>query len=229
MSRKLILFDIDGTLVSRCHVHEKSYPVAIKEVFNINVERPGPRFAGTTDKKIVFTLLEESGIERNQIKKRLGEVYKVMINYVKENIDNDKEFRLLPGVKTLLEELNKRNHIIGLLTGNLEEIARIKMKKLGVNHYFSVGSFGGITEVRNELVPTAIENTEQKFNITIDKENVFVLGDTPHDIECGKANKVKTIAVATGPYSKEELLEYKPDYVFDDFTNTDRIINAIAE
>ncbi len=225
MSKKLILFDIDGTLVSRCIIHEKSFTIGIKEVFNIDVERPGLRFAGATEKKIIFTLLEEAGIRRDQIRKGIDNVYEAMRNYFKENIDNDNEFRLLPGVKIILKKLNKRNHIVGLLTGNTEQMARLKLKKFGINHYFKAGGFGGVTEVRNELVPIAIK----KFGIKINKENIFIIGDTPQDIECGKVNNVKTIAVATGPYPKEELLKYDSDYILENLTDTDKIISIIEK
>ena len=210
MIMKLILFDVDGTLVSRVSIGEDAFVFAIKKVFNVNVKKPGDEFDGWTDKGIIFELLEEVGINRKEITKNLDEIYKNIVDYVKKNVDRVKDFKLFPGVKKLLEKLDKEGCIVGLLTGNIEGKARIKMRKFGIDHFFKVEAFGGVTENRNELVPIAIKQAEKKFKIKIRKEDVFIVGDTTRDVQCGKDNGVKTIAVCTGKYTRNCLLYTSP-------------------
>jgi phosphoglycolate phosphatase-like HAD superfamily hydrolase len=113
------------------------------------------------------------------------------------------------------------------LTGNLENIARIKIGKFDLNKYFDLGSFGEISENRSKLLEDAIKQAESKFKINLNKEDIFVIGDTKFDVECGKEIGVKTIAIATGKYSLEDLKKYNPNYVFKDFSDIDKIIRII--
>ena len=93
--------------------------------------------------------------------------------------------------------------------------------------FFKVGAFGSDSEIRSELVEKAIKDVEEKLKIRFDKNDVFIVGDTPLDIECGKNAGVKTIAVATGPYKINELEKYNPDYLFKNFSNSTSIIKAV--
>lgn len=223
---KLILFDVNGTLVNRFKIGEESFQYGIKMIFGIDTKLPGPEFSGWTDKGIIFELLKKSGLSREIVEKKMDEIFKNMVNYVKMNIDRDKNFGLLPNVKKLLDKLSEEN-IVGLLTGNLEGIAKIKMQKLGLWYYFKVGSFGSYSEKRSDLVPIAIKQAKEKLKIELKKNDVFVVGDTPQDIETGKVNGVKTIAVCTGFYKKDELKKCKPDYIFDDLTDSEEFLRIV--
>jgi len=132
---KLILFDVDGTLVNHFHAGDESFVFAIKNIFDIDVKKPGVEFSGWTDKGIIFEMLGKTGIDRDEITKKIDELYENKIDYVKNNINRDKDFKLLPGVGKLLESLGKDHLILGLLTGNVEKIAHIKMQKFGIDHY----------------------------------------------------------------------------------------------
>lgn len=150
-----------------------------------------------------------------------------MSKYVEENIDADNSFHEISHVTELLLDLEKRGDILGLVTGNVEKIAKLKLQKIGLLDFFKVGGFGDSSERRSEVALSAIKHAEEKFKTKIDKKDIFVIGDTPRDIECGKETAIKTIAVATGPYSLFELKKHNPDYAFEDFSEQDKIVQAI--
>lgn len=229
VKKKLVLFDIDGTLVTRCLIHETSFSIAIKKVFGIDVNITEIPAAGRTDKWIVIELLKRKGLQIERILPKIKKVYKEMSNYFQEKIKNDESFERISNVEILLNNLKIRGHVLGLLTGNVERIAKLKLKKVGLLKYFEDGGFGDISEKRSDLVEIAMKNIEHKLKIKFDKKDVFIIGDTPLDIECGKFSGVKTIAVSTGPFSLDELKKYNPNYLFEDFSNTDDIIKAIEK
>jgi phosphoglycolate phosphatase-like HAD superfamily hydrolase len=228
MQQKLILFDIDGTLLKgMSKIHFNSFSKAINKVFKIDASPTDINYSGKTDTRIILEVLEKHGIPRNKVLPRLNEIYKIMINFYKKNVDFDIDIKPNDNVEKLLSMLKNKGHILGLLTGNLEDIARTKIGKFDLNKYFDFGSFGEISENRSKLLENAIEQAESKFKINFNKENIFVIGDTRFDIESAKELGVKTIAIATGNYSLEELKKYNPDYLFKDFYDIDKIIKII--
>jgi len=230
MKQKLILFDIDGTLLKgRSKIHFKSFSEGLRKVFKINTTPAEIDHDGKTDTGIIIELSEKHGIPKDKVLPRLKEIYKIMIDIYKKNVDLDTDIKPNGNVEKLLTILKKKDHILGLLTGNLEDIGRAKIGKFDLNKYFSFGSFGEISEIRSKLLEDAIEQAESKFKIHFKKEDIFVIGDTRFDVECGKKVGVKTIAIATGKYSTEELKEYNPDYLFKDFSDIDKIIKVIEK
>lgn len=224
---KLILFDIDGILIrGRNESHRKSFSIAIKKLFNVDVNVDEIKPSGKTDTRIVIEMSNKRGIPQEIVKAHLKEIFTIMVSYVKEHVA-ESNLEVVPHIEELLEELKQRGHILGLLTGNLEEIAKLKLKKVGLLEFFQVGGFGEISETREKLAENAIEQVETKFGTKVDKKNVFYIGDAPLDIECGRNVGIKTIAVATGPHPKEELTKLKPDFLFDDFSDFKHIIEVI--
>jgi phosphoglycolate phosphatase-like HAD superfamily hydrolase len=230
MKQKLILFDIDGTLLKgKSKIHFNAFIEAFRKIFKMDANPDEIDHAGKTDKRIILELSEKYGIPRDIVLSRLKEIYKIMIDFYKKNVDLDIGIKPNDNVEKLLSILKKKGYILGLLTGNLETIARTKIGKFDLNKYFSFGSFGEISENRSKLLENAIEQAESKFKINLSKEDIFVIGDTRFDVECGKHVGVKIIVVATGKYSVEELKKYNPDYAFKDFSDIDKIIKIIDE
>ena len=230
MKQKLILFDIDGTLLKGVSkIHFNSFIEAFRKIFGIDANPDKIDHAGKTDKRIIIELAKAYGISRNRVLPKLKEIYKIMISFYKKNVNLDDRIKPNDNVEKLLSVFKKKGFILGLLTGNLEEIARTKIGKFNLNKYFDLGSFGEISENRSKLLEDVIKQVESKFKIKLNKENIFVVGDTRFDVECGKEVGVKTITVATGKYSVEELKKYKPDYVFKDFSDINKIIKIIDE
>lgn len=230
MKKKLVLFDIDGTLLTRAtkavrSVHEESFSLALKQVFGVeaNVREVGP--AGKTDKQIIFDIMEKKGVPKEKVLPKITEIFDIMTGYVESKIMLDRVFSPLQSAEELLERLEGRSHLLGLVTGNLEKIAASKLGKFGLMKFFSIGGFGDFSDRRSDLVTEAVRQAE-KFG-SFEKKDIFVVGDTPSDIECGKTNGVKTIAVSTGPFTFEELKKCNPDFIFEDFSDITSVIGAI--
>lgn len=226
MNKKLILFDNDGTLITgKNKIHRQSFSVGIKKVFNVDVTVDEIKTSGMTDTRIAIELLSKRGFSKKEIKPKLKEVFEVMVEFVKENI-KDSGIDINKGVKELLQELKERGYILGLVTGNLEGIAKLKLKEVDLWEFFQVGAFGEVSEFREKLIEKAINQTERKFNVKINKRDVFYIGDAPLDIEAGKKSGVKTIAVATGIFSRKDLEKSNPQFIFDN-VNKDSFIKII--
>ncbi|MFH1582599.1 MAG: HAD hydrolase-like protein [bacterium] len=225
---KFILFDIDGTLIkkiSKTSLHSISFSKAIKKVFGVdcNIHTIAPD--GKTDQQIVIEVLATKGIDEEEIRGKMKEVMKEMVTIFEENIETE-EMTASKGSKELIEELSKNNILTGLLTGNLEPIAMAKMKKVGLDNYFKIGGFGSDDEVRSNLIKIAIKRAENVFDFNYN-DNVFVIGDTPLDIRAGKEAKIKTIGVATGKYSIEDLKKENPNFVFNDLLQKQEILDVL--
>ena len=118
-------------------------------------------------------------------------------------------------VRETLEHFSSKDFLLGLITGNLEGIARAKLGKVNLFNYFRLGGFGNESDKREELVKSAINKAVSKFNFNLGNP-VFIIGDTPNDIIAGKKSGAKTIGITTGVYDKESLLEAKPDFVIEE-------------
>ena len=133
--------------------------------------------------------------------------------------------RVLPGVKEILERLHPReDRVLGLLTGNLREGARLKLQYFGLWDYFEFGAFADDHHDRNELGAFARARAAEKHGHDFEVARIDVIGDTEHDIACGKVFGARTIAVATGTRSREILAQHKPDFLFNDFSKVDDVM-----
>lgn len=224
---KLILFDIDRTLIGKSKCHHAAFFYAFKKVYNVDIvynediDINTISYAGMTDPQIIIEVLKIKGLNEDTIRAKMNECIEAIIDYFEKNVNHD-NISILEGVKELLEELNKQNVIIGLVTGNLEPIAREKLKKVGLNHYFKAGAFGSDNISKTELVKIAIKRAEKNFNFKCN--DIFVIGDTIRDIKAGLKAGVKTIGIGTGNYSKEELKASGADFAFDDLSSIEEIL-----
>lgn len=152
---------------------------------------------------------------------------KKIVEAFSKMIDKD-VITILPGVDNLLKALNESNFLIGLVTGNLEPVARNKMKKINLDHYFKVGGFGNEHINRTELVKIAIKKAQSNFNF-IFSNNVYLFGDAPQDIKARNEAGVTTIGVTTGIYSKKQLENAAANFILKDFSDTEIILNKILK
>lgn len=222
---KLILFDIDRTLIGRSQCHHDAFYHAFKKVYNVTADIRIINYGGMTDPTILMEVLKKVGLKEDLIKSRMNEALIEIAGYFDKNVKCD-DIPVLDGVRELLNELDNQDVIMGLITGNLESIAWGKMKKVSLDHYFKLGGFGSDNTNRTELVKIAIKRAEEKFDF---KGTVFVIGDTPRDIKAGLEVGVKTLGVATGTYSMEELKKSGADFVFEDLKEKDEIIRVIMQ
>jgi phosphoglycolate phosphatase-like HAD superfamily hydrolase len=218
---RLILFDIDGTLIDSGGAGVRSLDLALEELFSIENGFHGISMAGKTDTQIIKEGLIKHGISTN------GTVEAVITAYVKHlrrEIHNDRK-HVKPGIYAVLEELQPLQDVgLGLLTGNIEQGARIKLEPFQLNEYFPAGAFGSDDEDRNNLLPVALKRFEELFQQTIAPDTCIVVGDTPRDVECAHIYGAMCIGVATGPYSFEALTEAGADYVVQDLSDGDILL-----
>ena len=137
--------------------------------------------------------------------------------------------KLLPGVLKLLEKLKARPHVVlGLLTGNVSRGARLKLEHYGVWHFFEFGAFADDHRDRNQLGRFARARAKEKHGREFAASEIDVIGDTPHDIACGKALGARTVAVATGRWSRDELAKYHPNFLIDDLSDVETIVDTLG-
>jgi len=221
--KKLILFDIDGTLITAGGAGSRSLDRAFHALFGIESAFKNITMAGKTDIQIIKEGLGVHGLSNtdgNVV--RLEEMY---LHFLREEINNPLK-RLKPGIKEILAQLREMNVPLGLLTGNLEGGARIKLGSFGLNEYFPDGAFGSDHEDRDELLPIAIEKFSRR-GLSFTAKDCIVVGDTPRDVRCARVHGAISIAVATGPYSKQDLLKTGADIVFDSLAETESRDNFI--
>ena len=223
---KLVLFDIDGTLISVCNAHLKSFSEAFKKVYGIDADIEVINYHGMTEQQIIIGVLEKKGLSEQEIKSKIKECLEAMADSFNRFI-KDEKIVLLEGVQQLLEELDKNNFKMGLVTGGSEDIARGKLKKAGINHYFKVGGFGNDDIDKADLVKLAVKRAQEKFNFNFD--NIFLFGDAPQDMKAGKEAGVKTIGATAGIYSEKELKGAGADFIVESLKDKDRILKEIIK
>ncbi|HEX8244004.1 MAG TPA: haloacid dehalogenase-like hydrolase [Longimicrobium sp.] len=228
--RRLILFDIDGTLLSADGAGKRAVHRALMEVFGTVGHIPGYSFAGRTDPEIVRDLLRSDGIPDAEIEAALPALW---FRYV-ENLHREiREIRVdaLPGAAELLERVESEGAetLPGLLTGNIREGARIKVDAAGLGfRRFRVGAFGSDHAHRPELPAIAVERARALNGIAYQEKEIVIVGDTPLDVACGAHLGVRTIAVATGHYPEDELAAAGADHVFADLGDVEAVWRAIT-
>ena len=220
---KLLLFDIDGTLLITNGAGTRAVSRAFERVHGVNVAMEAIDAAGKTDPLILREMCE-NGLGRHHTEEEAQQVYKHYVVYLEEEI-KIAEVTIMPGIRTLLKILSMREDLVlGVATGNIEEGARIKLEHSGLDTYFRFGGFGSDSENRRDLIRRAIERAGEDGYHKRDFEEIYVIGDTPFDIIHGRAAGARTVAVATGSYTSEELGKHKPDYLYDDLTDVNSVI-----
>lgn len=220
---KLVLFDIDGTLVSTGGAGTRSMNLAFHELFGIPDAFKDIPMAGKTDPQIM-----KEGLKCHDLPYLDGNVEKMMNGYIKflqQEIDNPHR-HLMPGISASLDLFRETGIPVGLLTGNLEKGAEIKLGAFGIYSCFIDGAFGSDHEDRDSLLPIAIEKFAAR-GYTFLPSDCIVIGDTPRDVQCAKIHGAYCIAVATGPYSREDLLNTDADIILDSLEGTDRHMTFI--
>lgn len=220
----LTLFDIDGTLVrgARCHYH--AFVEAVKKFYDFEEDISGINYAGKTDPQILKEALGLGGFKEKEIKKNFNECLDFMAQYYVKNVHRE-NVRALGGTDELLMELQRERVLLGLVTGNLEPIAYAKLGRVGLDGYFPFGGFGSDYADRYLLVKKALSIAQGQFGFEGNK--VFVIGDTPRDVEAAKISNLITIGVATGRYCRQELEDCGADYVLEDLKDKNRVLEII--
>jgi phosphoglycolate phosphatase-like HAD superfamily hydrolase len=228
---RLVLFDIDGTLILTGGAGMRAFFRAFKQVFDLAVSREVIRPDGKTDPLIAKEILRHFGLETRWNTQSRDALFAAYLDYLDDEMSRareDKAIRILPGVKELLDYLKpRRDYALGLVTGNLEGGARIKLEKAGLESYFSFGGYGSDSEDRTALIRKAIERgTELAAPVPMDA--AYVIGDTPLDIIHGHAAGASVIAVASARYSLKDLQQHYPDFLVASLSPVEPILSYMG-
>ncbi len=225
---KLILWDIDGTLIYSGGVAGEAMRASMERVYGSASTEARHSYAGKTDRQIIL----ETFAERDH-DELISTLDHFTATYVEELTGRRDAFltrcRVLDGAAAALERLTTADVIQSVLTGNLQLIARIKLDLMGLTRFLDLesGAYGSDHHRRTELAPIAAARAAQRYDRAFAGTDVVVIGDTPHDIDCGRAADARTIAVATGPFSADALRAHGADIVLENLADTDAVIAAI--
>jgi phosphoglycolate phosphatase-like HAD superfamily hydrolase len=222
---KLVLFDIDGTLVSTGGAGTRSMSLAFEELFGIPNGFAGLTMAGRTDPAIIRDGFSRHGLDSGD--GHYARYEAAYLRHLEREIFSSPNRRVMPGIVEILTALDGSHITVGLLTGNMEAGARIKLQAMGLWHYFMLGAYGSDNDDRNRLLGVAMRRYERQHGKQIEPQEVIVVGDTPKDIECSKPFGALSVAVATGPYKSEELAAHAPDHLFDDLSGTESFLKIV--
>ncbi len=224
-TKRLILFDIDSTLINSGGAGVRALKLASKKS-GFDEDLSDIEIAGRTDSGIVRQILAKHGKEPNNetIRKFLDSYIELLPQQLTACTGH-----VLPGIADLLQRLESRPYLtLGLLTGNVARGAQLKLKHYGLWQHFRFGAFADDHHDRNQLGAVARARALEYTGWQFPSSCVDVIGDTEHDIACGKAIEARTIAVATGSQSREKLAEKKPDFLFDNLSHTDDVIATLG-
>lgn len=222
---KLLLFDIDGTLVNASGGGEAAVQAAVTSVTGQDPDTENVAFAGRTDPNIFRDVLRTNNLPTEE-----GLLAKVIDAYVSEARSTLKEDNVtrLSGAAALLSAVEKRDDMhLGLVTGNVEAVAYHKLTMAGLDHHFSVGAFGSDHPERGRLPDLAVRRAREQTGHSHSIENALIIGDTKHDIACAHQSGARSMAVATGRSSRSDLAPFAPDLLFDGLNDPAHILQRI--
>jgi len=215
----LILFDIDGTLLTSNGMGRISITEALGGVCGREISARGVSFSGRTDPAIVRDMLKSAAFSQAEIDELMSSCLESYASHLVEHLSPD-DITLLPGISEVVHDLSHRSDIrLGLLTGNLELTALAKLRAGGLEEYFSFGAFGSDHEDRNELPPVAIARANSICDHDFSPHQTVIIGDTEHDISCSRASGVHAVAVSTGRIPHDTLESCEPDLLLKDLSD----------
>jgi phosphoglycolate phosphatase-like HAD superfamily hydrolase len=226
---RLILFDIDGTLITSGYAGREVLSRALRHVFGIAFPVDGYSLAGKTDRGAIIELARAAGMSPDSIETRLPAIYEQMAVEGRRLFAG--AYQPLPGVPQLLEALHAHAGItLGLLTGNCEATAPLKLSAAGIRpDYFRIGAYGSDDEDRNQLISIAKLRAAQVTSQAFNGRDTIVVGDTPADILCARSAGAGIVAVASGFYSSAALEQLQPDHLLPDLSDVEHVIALLMD
>lgn len=227
MPLHVCLFDIDGTLIHTRGAGLAALREGLRQAFGI--EEPTDQVAvhGRTDRGITRDLFQFHGID--DLPEHWERFRSSYLAVLPKSLAA-RAGKILPGIGPLLDALAARDDVLlGLLTGNTRQGARIKLAHYGLDHYFNFGAFGDAHLERDDVAREALAATTSRLSGRVDLSRLWVIGDTPTDVSCGRAIGARTLAVATGNHSFDQLRAARPDHLASDFSDPQRLLGLLRD
>jgi phosphoglycolate phosphatase len=225
-NKRLLLFDIDGTLVSTGGAGVRALKLVIEKRYGVQDDLHDVEIAGRTDSGIAASILKKYGA--SETNGNVGDFLDEYVGFLEQTISTT-DGQILPGMSEILNRMKARpDRVLGLLTGNVKRGAELKLQHYGLWDFFEFGAFADDHHDRNQLGEFARTRAQEKHGHDFDSAQIDVIGDTGHDVACGKAFGARTVAIATGSWSREQLAAHKPDFLFDDLANVGEVMRVLG-
>jgi phosphoglycolate phosphatase-like HAD superfamily hydrolase len=223
---RLVLFDIDGTLITDGGAARAAYGAALEATYGYRGDLRRYDFSGRTDPQITHMVLRDAGLSPREIDGCMNALWTVYLEHLAMNAPG--RVRALPGIAELLDALAADDRVtLALLTGNIEPGARLKLAGADLNRYFSFGAFGSDSAKREELPPIAVARAAAATGIDFRARDVVIVGDSIYDVRCGVPHDATTIAIASGKTPAALLRAENPHHFFESAEELDALLAAI--
>jgi phosphoglycolate phosphatase-like HAD superfamily hydrolase len=226
--RKLVLFDMDQTLVDFIGVHDKAVAALFRRFFNVEARLTEIDYSGRSFQDSFSILARAKGVREPEFYSKLPELLESYDATFRSLVPGNGRGRILPGVLELLKALTAAGHLLMLYTGDSEGVVEAVFQATGLGKYFRACFYGTAVKTRAEMVGQAIEKGREIAGRDFKGKDLVIIGDSIRDIECGQQYGALTIAVATGRHTGEELREKKPDYCFRTLADTAAVMAAVT-
>jgi phosphoglycolate phosphatase-like HAD superfamily hydrolase len=226
---RLFLFDIDGTLLDAHRAGYYSLVAAMQAVFGTAGDPAGYDWRGKTDPLIVRDVLRASGVSNETIRQKLPSCFETYVRLLDARLSNGHPVTVLPGIPELVHRLGQTpDALVGILTGNVEGGATVKLKPTGLAPCFRVAAYGSDESDRRRLPAIARQRAQGLLGLEIPFREIVIIGDTPLDVDCARASGCVAVAVATGQHSVAELDATHPDLRFSSFVDVDESLRRLT-
>lgn len=213
-----VLFDIDGTLLVTGGAGAVAWQRAFRELHGIEANIEEHTHAGMTDPEIAEIVFREV-IGRDGSDEERAQAIAGYLSHLEVAVSESDGYRVMPGIEQILPRLAGEGILLGIVTGNIEAAAHIKLARADLNRYFAFGGYGSDSRDRTELTKRALERGGEVSGHPLDKDATIAVGDTPRDVIAGHGAGIKVVGVATGSYSVEEQRDAGADWAIADVTS----------
>jgi phosphoglycolate phosphatase len=215
---RAVLFDIDGTILVTGGAGGAAWQRAFDELHGVEANVAEHTDAGMTDPEIAEIVFREV-IGREGSAEERARAIAAYLRHLPDTVAESQGYRVMPGIEPLLDRLIDEGVLLGLVTGNIEAAAHVKLSRAGLNRFFSFGGYGSDSRDRTELTKTALRRAELVSGGGLGDGACFAVGDTPRDVMAGHGAGIRVVGVATGSYGVEELREAAADWAIKDVTS----------
>ncbi len=206
-----VLFDIDGTLLVTGGAGAVAWQRAFRELYGVDADIEEHTHAGMTDPEIAEIVFREV-IGRDGTEAERAEAIGVYLSHLEDAVGESDGYRVMPGIEELLPRLVETGVLLGIVTGNIEAAAQVKLARGGLNRFFAFGGYGSDSRDRTELTERALERGGDVAAAALDRAATIAVGDTPRDVAAGHGAGIRVVGVATGTYAVEQLREAGADW-----------------